>query len=223
MYLVAGEALGWLLLCSPLDQSFSYFAGTEFSLWIKPQPASSWQPWVICRAQMLLRYMSVYLKGSRSEKLSGRLILCGIWWELAGLHWNRGREIICTWECKPRNEILSVLVSSCIRWGTDIYIRGLWGLVVKDACEIVKYITDTHTYTMLGDWSSEFKFTSFVNGSFLSLVCVTMDRSYASHLEYTPWEYWGRVGEVRLTILGTREYFQRLFWWFRACICSYMP
>lgn len=140
LYLVAREALGWLLLCVPLDQSFSYFAGTEFSLWIKPQPASNWQPWVIYRAQMLLRYMSVYLKGSRSEKLSGRLILCEIWWE-------QGREIVCTWECKPGNETLSVSVSSCLRWGTDIYIRGLWGLVVKDACEIVKYITDTHTHT----------------------------------------------------------------------------
>lgn len=85
MYLVAREALGWLLLCAPLDQSFSYFAGTEFSLWIKPQPASSWQLWVIYRAQMLLRYMSVYLKGSRSEKLSGRLILGEIWWEHLGM------------------------------------------------------------------------------------------------------------------------------------------
>lgn len=56
---------------------------------------------------------------------------------------------------------------------------------------------------MLGDWPSEFKFTSFVNGSFLSLVCVTVDRCCASHL--APWEYWERVGEVRLTILGARE------------------
>jgi hypothetical protein len=66
----------------------------------------------------------------------------------------------------------------------------------KDAWEIVKCITNTHT--TLGDWLSEFKFTSFVDGSFLSLLSVTRDRSRASHL--APWENgWGRVGEVRLT------------------------